>query len=248
MKSSRPNLVVANWKMNPGSAEEARETASRVEHGLLGINRLAVTAAICPPLVFLPAVRLSLHFAALGVQNLSGAAAEQGAFTGEVSAKMLKEFGASYAIVGHSERRAMGENDALINQKIHNALKYKITPILCVGFGVAKGASAAVVKRVVKTQLISGFKGVKFDRRDLVVAYEPVWAIGTGQPASPVHAAEILEFVRSILPKARLLYGGSLNGKNAAGFAARKVIDGALVGGASLAALDFLKIVRSFAR
>lgn len=240
-------LVVANWKMNPGSAEEAMGIASRVEHGLLGINRSAIESVICPPSVFLPAVRLSLHFAALGAQNLSGAGAEQGAFTGEVSAKMLKEFGASYAIVGHSERRAMGENDALINQKIRNALKYKLVPILCVGFGAAKGAAAATVKRIVKTQLIRGLKGVKPNQGNLAVAYEPVWAIGTGQPATPGHAAAILEFVRAILPNARLLYGGSLNGKTAPGFAAQKAIDGGLVGGASLDAQEFLKIVKSFA-
>lgn len=238
------NLVVANWKMNPGMAEEARELASRVERGLLTVDRSRVETVICPPHVFLPAVRHSLHFAALGAQNVSAALADTGAFTGEVSGVMLKDVGVKYCIIGHSERRVTGEDDALINNKIHRAMENRITPIFCVGFGAKKGAASAAVKRIVKAQLTRGLKGAK---GEVVAAYEPVWAIGTGKPATPAHAAEILEFIRGILPKVQLLYGGSMDGGNAASFAEHKVIQGGLIGGASLKPDDFLKIIKAFA-
>lgn len=244
------NLVVANWKMNPPSAEEARQIASRIERGLLGVGREKVQTVICPPQVFLPAIRHSLHFAALGAQNVSGAPADTGAFTGEVSAAMLKSLGVSYAIIGHSERRAMGGNDERINSKIRNSLERKITPILCVGFGAKKGAAAASVKRIVKAQITRGLKGITGGKggrgEGLVVAYEPVWAIGTGKPATPQHAAEILEFARTLLPKARLLYGGSMDGTNAAAFAATGIVQGGLIGGASLKPEVFLNIIKAF--
>ena len=239
------NLVVGNWKMNPGTAEEARAIASKIERGLLAVAREKVETVICPPHVFLPALRHSLHFARLGSQDVSAAEKDIGAFTGEVSAAMLKGLGIAYSIIGHSERRAMGEDDGIVNSKIHQALKHGIAPILCVGFGAKKGAASATVKRIVKGQIQKGLKGA-MGEKGTVVAYEPVWAIGSGKPATPEHAAEVLEFIGKILPKARLLYGGSMDGNNAPAFAATGIVHGGLVGGASLKPEDFINIVKAF--
>lgn len=239
------NLVVANWKMNPKSAEDARVLASRIERGLLEVDRRKVEAVICPPQVFLPAVRHSLHFAALGAQNVS--AEENGAFTGEVSAGMLNNCGAKYCIVGHSERRRMGETDTMINSKIKLCFRNDIAPILCVGFGATKSSSVSAVKRIVKRQIGLDLEGIKTNEQNIVITYEPLWVIGTGEPATPAHAAEILDFVRELLPKARLLYGGSMDSRNARAFASERVIQGSLVGGASLDVKEFTQIIKAFA-
>ena len=243
------NLVVANWKMNPGTIEEARVLASRVESGLLAVDRSRVETVLCPPFVFMPAIRHSMHFAALGAQNV--AAEKDGAFTGEVSADQLAAAGVKYVIIGHSERRSgHGEDDETISKKVQQAIRSKIFPILCVGFGVKKGAALMVVKSAIKRQITAGLSEVSLGKADLAVAYEPVWAIshglGTGRAVKPQHAAEVMTFIRGILPRARLLYGGSVDRANAASFAAEPVISGALVGGASLDAAEFLQIIKAF--
>lgn len=240
-------IIVANWKMNPQTIEEARQLASQIERGLLGVDRNKVETIICPPAVFIPAVRHLIDFAKLGAQNVSRESA--GAFTGEISARQLAEFGVEYVIVGHSERRRMGGDDKVINRKIKQSLAEKLKPILCVGFGTKKSDSHTQIKNVITRQIKIGLAGAKQSR--ITIAYEPVWAIsqglGTGKAATPAHAAEIAKFIKLIVNRVLVLYGGSVDGKNAAEFAAEKIIDGALVGGASLVPLEFLKIIRAFA-
>lgn len=235
-------LIVANWKMNPQTVDEARTLASKVEHGLLVLNRADAETVVCPPAVFLPAVFHALHLVKLGAQNV--AAEEQGAFTGEISGAQLSEYQIKHCIVGHSERRAMGEDDEQIGKKIHILLKLKIHPILCVGFGAKKGAAENTVKSIVAKQIRAATAGLRLTKDNLTVAYEPVWAIGTGKPATPAHAADMASHLRG-LGVGRVLYGGSMDGKNAAHFA-EAGLDGGLIGGASLKYEEFLKIVLAF--
>ncbi len=234
--------------MNPQSLEEARRLSFAIEQGLLATNRNRVETVICPPFVFLPAVAYSLHFAKLGAQDV--ASLPQGPFTGEVSGGQLQEFAVQYVIIGHSERRSLGEDDKFINKKIRMATLTKLQPILCVGFGAKKSSSVAAIKRIVKKQLQQDLAEVSLKRVKLTIAYEPVWAIsrglGTGKAVKPSHAAEIIKFIKTQVPAARVIYGGSLDAKNAASFAAQKIIEGGLVGGASLVALEFLKIIKAF--
>lgn len=240
-------LIVANWKMNPETLGEARTLASLSETGFTGLERSRIEVGICPPFVFLPVVRHVIHFVKLGAQNLAGE--EQGPFTGEVSAPQLREFETQYVIVGHSERRGVGETNPLINKKMKIALKYKLEPILCVGYGAAKSATASRVKQIVKAQLRSALQGVNLQKNPITVAYEPVWAIskgyGKGAIVKPRQAAEIINFITSFLRKVRVIYGGSMDAKNAAGFAGAGIAGG-LVGGASLDAQDFLSIIKAF--
>jgi triosephosphate isomerase len=250
-------LIAGNWKMNL-TALEARALIAALR---TDIDRDAAKLArdrdvmVAPAAVLIPAVSQALAGAsiALGAQNLHHE--DKGAFTGEVSAPMLKPFGVTYAILGHSERRhVFGEPDALINKKVLAALRHRITPILCVGETQDehdRGETAAVVLR----QLQLGLDGVPQDQiRGIVVAYEPVWAIGTGRNATPdqaqtVHGAirEALvdRFGRPAAAEVRIIYGGSVTADNVDSLLAKPDIDGALVGGASLKADAFARIVRS---
>jgi triosephosphate isomerase len=206
---------------------------------------------LCPPFVYLGAVARWLEGApiALGAQNLSEHAA--GAHTGEVAGSMLKDIGCQYVIVGHSERRTLyGEADAVVAAKFRAAQAIGLVPIACVGETLAEresGKTEAVVARQMRA-LIDTVGGAAFARA--VVAYEPVWAIGTGRTATPEQAQEVHALIRKLLavgdatiaPTVRILYGGSVKGSNARELFAQKDIDGGLVGGASLDAADFLKI------
>lgn len=238
-------IIMANWKMTPPALGEARRLCIQVEQGLLQVARDNLTIVLAPPFVFLPLVQHCLHLAHLGAQNVS--AEEQGPYTGEISATQLQQFNVEYVIIGHSERRALGESDKLINQKIKIVMRHGIYPILCVGFGTKKGQSVAAIKTIIKKQLRLGLSGIGSTK--LTIAYEPVWAIsrglGTGKAATPKHVAEIAEFIKSIAPQARIIYGGSVDAKNAASFA-NENIQGALVGGASLVASEFLEIIKAF--
>jgi triosephosphate isomerase len=242
------NLVVANWKLNPQTVEDARTLASQVELGTVGIDRGKVETVICPPFVFLPVLQHHTYFLRLGVQTISAEAA--GPFTGEISAVQVREFRVTHAIIGHSERRALGEDDELINRKVKVALQNKLQPILCVGWGTKKTSSLTAIKSVVERQLRAGLSGLALKKAKVVIAYEPVWAIskglGNGKAVTPEHASEVIGRIHSLLPKAKVIYGGSLDGRNAPAFAAKKAIQGGLVGGASLRAADFLQIVKSF--
>ena len=239
-------LIVGNWKMNGSlSANEALLT------GLLaGLKAPACGVAVCVPAVYLAQCQGLLAGSAidLGVQDVSQH--EAGAFTGEISAAMLKEFGVRYAIVGHSERRQYhGETDAVVAAKAQRALSSGITPIVCVGETLAE-REANRTEEVVKRQLAAVIHLNGHCISEIVVAYEPVWAIGTGKTASPEQAQQVHAVLRAQLKAAtpqferiQILYGGSMNAANAAQLLAQSDIDGGLVGGASLKAPDFLTII-----
>jgi triosephosphate isomerase len=232
----RERLVAGNWKMH-GSRESNRVL-------LDAIAAADVACAVCVPFPYLAqaAERLKGTRIALGAQTLSEHA--QGAFTGEVSAAMLAEFGCRYVLVGHSERRHLfGETDAQVAAKFAAARGAGITPILCVGETLQErdgGRTQDVVARQLDAVLARGGIG------EAVVAYEPVWAIGTGRTASPEQAQEVHAFLRRKLSaQTRILYGGSVKADNAAAIFAMPDVDGGLIGGASLAARDFIAICRA---
>jgi triosephosphate isomerase len=237
----RDRLVAGNWKMH-GNRSANRALLDSILAGL-GALRDA-ECAVCVPFPYLAEVAAQLRGSALapGAQNLSEHA--QGAYTGEVSAAMLAELGCRYVIVGHSERRQLyGETDAAAAAKFKAAQGQGITPILCVGETLAEregGRTEAVVARQLDAAIsLNG----KDSFKDAVVAYEPVWAIGTGRTATPEQAQAVHAFLRARLPaRTRLLYGGSVKKENAAQLFAQPDVDGGLIGGASLVAEDFLAI------
>ena len=248
----RRKLVAGNWKMNTTLAE-ARALAGAVAAGV-GASP-SVDVAVCPPYPWLVPVADALKGSAvaLGAQDVS--AEPKGAFTGEVSPGMLLEAGCRYAIVGHSERRhVIGESDSLINHKVHAALEAGLHVILCMGETLAE-RDRGLMERVFQRQVYSALAGLtdeQFGR--LVIAYEPVWAIGTGRTATPHQAQEAHAFVRArvaslygekIASGLPILYGGSVTPDTAAGLFAQPDVDGGLVGGASLKADGFLAIVRA---
>lgn len=215
----------------------------------------SVDVALCPPSVYLSAVADAVAGTAvgLGAQNLY--AAEDGAFTGEVNAGMLTDVGCRYVILGHSERRAlMGECDKQVSEKLHAALAGNLIPIVCVG-ETLEDREAGNTEKVVETQLRGSLDGLDEVRAaGIVVAYEPVWAIGTGKTASPEQAEEVHAFIRGLLgqlftedvaAQIRIQYGGSVKPGNAKELLGQPNIDGALVGGASLKADDFLGIINA---
>ncbi len=244
-------LIAANWKMNK-TVSETEEYLRRFLDILKSFGDREVL--ICPPFT-------SLHVASrilkgtgvrLGAQNCHFE--KRGAFTGEISPPMLREIGCSYVIVGHSERRHIfGETDELINKKLIACLEEGLRPILCVGERI-EDREAGMTFKVVETQIRIAFSGVENMTDRVDIAYEPVWAIGTGVPASPEDAVEVHKFIREVLkeinPKAegrtRILYGGSVNPENAPEFMKHREIDGLLVGTASLDPESFAKIVDSF--
>lgn len=237
-------LLIANWKMNPDSAAEAVRLA-RAED-LNGV-------VVAPPFIFLERVKKVLRRAQLAGQDVF--LSEPRAATGEISPYMLKQVGVGYVIVGHSERRRLvGETDELISKKVQAALKAGLKVVLCVG-ELKRDLRSKIydlrkAKNFVKKQLIKDLKGLNLKSYglSLIIAYEPVWAIGTGTPDNPASAAEMIKYIKKILNlryhglNPRVLYGGSVTAKNAAGFLRRPEIDGALVGGASLKAGEFKKI------
>jgi triosephosphate isomerase len=212
---------------------------------LAGLGKTTgVEVAVCPPYVYLQQVseRLAGTSITFGAQNVSEHA--QGAYTGEVSAAMLLEFGCRYAIVGHSERRQLfGESDAQVAAKFAAAQAGGLTPILCVGETLAE-REAGRTEQVVARQLDAVLNQSNFNQA--VLAYEPVWAIGTGRNATPQQAQAVHAFLRARLsPDVRILYGGSVKAQNAAALFAMPDIDGGLIGGASLVAQEFIEIVRA---
>jgi triosephosphate isomerase len=244
-------MVAGNWKMN-GSEQMIRNLLGGVFSGLE--EPCAADVVVFPPFPYLPLVQSLAGDSpvAWGGQNLSSAAS--GAHTGEVSASMLLEFGCRYALAGHSERRALyAESDADVARRFVAALDSGLVPVLCVGETIEEreaGNTESVVSRQLDAVLdLAGIQGFS----SAIVAYEPVWAIGTGHTASADQAQAIQAFIRdkfaaldvTIAGQLRILYGGSVNGSNAADLFAREDIDGGLVGGASLTAEDFLAICRS---
>ena len=237
-------LVAGNWKMH-GNRASNRALLDAVLAGIESLH--GIECAVCVPFPYLgdAAERLAKTRLALGAQNLSEHA--QGAFTGEVSAGMLAEFGCRYVIVGHSERRQLyGETDAVAAAKFAAALKQGLTPILCLGETLAE-RDAGSTQQVVGRQLQAALDENGMDSFEkAVVAYEPVWAIGTGRTATPEQAQEVHSYLRKKLPPgARLLYGGSVKPGNAASLFSLPDVDGGLIGGASLAAGDFVAIAQA---
>lgn len=223
-------LIIANWKLNPLTLREAEQLAEKV-------NQVSpYEVVLCPPLAFLSQVKY-LH---VGAQDVSPQI--KGAYTGQISASHLASLGVEYCIVGHSERRAMGERDDLINQKLHALLHYKITPILCVGYGTTVNQDELEVTDVLGSQLTADLD--ELDPKKVIVAYEPLWAIGSGRPATPEHAEQIALYISTKFGVKSVLYGGSVNSTNSESFLNQHHIGGLLVGGASLLPDDFNKIIQ----
>ena len=247
MSPSRRPLIVGNWKMHGSHASN-----ERLLEALRTAGPLPCDAAVCVPFPYLAqaAERLARTTLAWGAQDCS--AHEEGAYTGEVSAAMLADFGCRYVIVGHSERRALhGETDQVVADKARAALARGVTPIVCVGETLFQ-REAGETEQVVKRQLSAVIHTLAHCAGEMVVAYEPVWAIGTGLTAQPEQAQGVHALLRAQLQAAtgraggmRLLYGGSVKPDNAAALFAQPDIDGGLIGGASLEAADFLAICRA---
>ncbi|MCP4429902.1 MAG: triose-phosphate isomerase [Gammaproteobacteria bacterium] len=245
----RSTLIAGNWKMN-GSLQSIIQLIESIKAGGVGSAQLAV----CPPAVYLMKVGGMLEGSdiALGSQNVCDQSS--GAYTGEVSAQMLKEAGCSYAIVGHSERRSLYlESDALVANRYAMAVESGLVPILCLGETLEERQSG-VTESVVGRQLDAVLEKFGVDAiAKGVIAYEPVWAIGTGQVATPEQAQMVHEFIRGkisalnsdVASKVQILYGGSMNPGNAAELLSQADIDGGLIGGASLKAADFLAIAQA---
>lgn len=239
-------LIVGNWKMNGSLAANAGLVAELLN----GVGQPACDIAVCPPAIYLAQLRELLEGSPieLGVQNVS--MHDNGAYTGDVSAEMLKDFGVRYAIVGHSERRQhQAESDVHVALKAKRALAAGITPIVCVG-ETLREREAGMTEFIVKRQLSAVIHLNGHCVSEIVVAYEPVWAIGTGQTATPEQAQSVHAVLRAQIRAAtehaervRILYGGSMNASNAADLLSQPDIDGGLIGGASLKAADFLKII-----
>lgn len=246
----RNRLVAGNWKMHTTPESASKLVSEIVKHQA---EFGPVEVALFPPFTSLAVVREVVEKTniRLGAQNMHFES--EGAFTGEVSGQMLKASGCSMVILGHSERRQhFGETDPLINKKLKKAFELGLVPIFCVGETLAERESGKTFE-VLERQLTAGLQGLRFDEKKLVVAYEPVWAIGTGVNATPKQAAEAHRFLREklaalvgvpIAQKLRILYGGSVKAEVAGGLFAEEEIDGALVGGASLKANEFVEIVK----
>lgn len=246
-------LIAGNWKMN-GDLASNQALLAAIQSGLGGALAAEVDVAVCVPAPYLAQVQASCQGTALAWGGQDVSAHEQGAYTAEVSARMLNEFGCRYALVGHSERRQYhAETDEVVAQKAQRALGLGITPVVCVGESLAE-REAGLTEQVVKRQLAAVVHLVGHCTSELVLAYEPVWAIGTGKTASPEQAQQVHAVLRAQLAAAtqhpervRILYGGSMNATNAAALLAQPDIDGGLIGGAALKAADFLIIVQAAA-
>jgi triosephosphate isomerase (TIM) len=250
--SSRKKFIAGNWKMNKTSADGV----TLVHDIVLAVGKQSdVEVVVCPPFTAIESVAKAVESSEvkLGAQNMHFEAS--GAFTGEVSAPMLRALFVTHVILGHSERRTIfGETDELVNKKVLAALKNQLRPIFCVGETLAERESGATLK-VVQTQVERGLAGVSKDQAaGLILAYEPVWAIGTGKVATTEQAQEVHAFIRGLLTnlfsdlvaqKVRILYGGSMKPANAPELLEQKDIDGGLIGGASLEARSFVELVNA---
>ena len=249
--TNQAKLMVGNWKMH-GSLTA---NASLVSGLLIGLGDVQCRAAVCVPAPYLSQVQSLLAGSALSLGAQDVSAHESGAYTGEVSADMLRDFAVRYVIVGHSERRQYhGESDAVVATKAQRALAAGITPIVCVGESLAE-REAGQTEAVVKRQLAAVIHANGHCISEIVVAYEPVWAIGTGLTATPEQAQAVHAVLRAQLQAATahadrvsILYGGSMNAANAASLLAQPDVDGGLIGGASLNAPDFLSMLKAASR
>jgi triosephosphate isomerase len=249
----RKTVIAGNWKMN-NDLKESEKLIVELKNLLQNI-KLNCDVIICPPFTSLSEASklVSGSLIKLGAQNMHFE--ENGAYTGEISASMLKSVGCEYVILGHSERRNIfGESDELINKKIKKALVAGLKPIFCVG-ELLEERENGTTNDVVKKQVLKGLEGISAEEmKNIIVAYEPVWAIGTGKTASPAQAQEVHEFIRDLIEidyslevanNLVIQYGGSVKPENAKELLSQKDIDGALVGGACLKADSFMGIIKS---
>lgn len=253
MKHSRIPVIAGNWKMYK-DRDEALQFIYSVNEEVP--KNKEVETVICASDVLLRCmVKRQGENLKIGAQNMHFE--EFGAFTGETSPRLLKSTGVSYVIIGHSERREMfNETDESVNKKVHAAFKYELKPILCVGESL-EIREKGTTKEVVSEQVKKAFKDINYEQAvEVIVAYEPIWAIGTGKTATPEQAEETIKDIRNIIKelynddvasKVRILYGGSVNPKNVESLLEKENIDGALVGGASLDPASFLQLVKAAA-
>ena len=247
----RRMLIAGNWKMNNSCAESV-ELVSQLKDILSA--RKEIDIVVAPPFTALGAVAAVLKGSPIGLSAQNVFWEESGAFTGEISAAMLKEVGCRYVIIGHSERRQyFSETDETVNKRLKAALKASLIPIVCIGETLAEREAEKTLP-VIEQQLKGGLKGLSLEEMEtVIIAYEPVWAIGTGKTATPDQAQEVHRFIRDIIARifskeiaddTRILYGGSVKPDNVDQLMAQLDIDGALVGGASLKADAFARIVQ----
>ncbi|MDP2864514.1 MAG: triose-phosphate isomerase [bacterium] len=249
-------LIVANWKCNPTTLEETKALFNSVGKGIKKIKNVEVV--ICPPFVYLSNLKSKILNLKLGAQDCFWE--QKGAYTGEVSPKMLKDIGCQYVILGHSERRIyLGETDEMINKKIKLVLKAKLNPVLCIG-ETEEERNQGRTQEVLKNQLISAFLGISksiIQNSKFSIAYEPIWAIGTRKACEVNEAQTMSLFIRKIIAqlygslvskKVQILYGGSINSKNALSYIKEARMQGLLVGGASLDHQEFIKLVKNISR
>jgi len=240
-------LIVGNWKMQT-SLKEGRELARELESALAGVSGEIV---VCPPFTHLSSIQTHLRKIKLGAQDLFWE--EAGAYTGEISPLTLQEIGCEYVIVGHSERRlTLGETDQMVNQKIKAALSHRLKPILCVGENESEREKNQTLE-IVEKQLNLALAGVG-ECKNLIIAYEPVWAVGSGKTPDPSDADNIARYLKRVIEKkypkqdqenAKVLYGGSVNAENFNFFISQNEIDGVLVGEASVDSDEFIKIIKN---
>jgi len=247
----RKPIIAGNWKMYKTTGE-ALELVNGLKNELKG--EASVEIVVCPPFTAISKVAEALKGSNIGYGAQDLHWGDEGAYTGEVSPKMLTDLGCKFCIIGHSERRSyFGETNETVNKKVKAALKHGLTPIMCVGERLEERDSGKTFD-VVRDHIEGGLAGLpKEDVAKIVIAYEPVWAIGTGRNATPEQAQEVHKFIRDLLKKGygedvsskvRIQYGGSVKPDNTKGIMAGADVDGALVGGASLKVKDFAEIVR----
>lgn len=247
----RKPLIAGNWKMNKHSAESV-ELVSQLRNMVCDVKEVDIVVA--PPYTALGAVADAIKGSNIFLSAQHTFWEESGAFTGEVAPSMLKDIGCRYAIVGHSERRQyFGETNETVNKRLKAALKVSLTPIVCIG-EVLEEREAGKTLNIIEQQLKEGLNDLSAgDMENVVIAYEPVWAIGTGKTATPDQAQEVHQFIRKLIAEifsekvaegVRILYGGSVKPDNIDQLMSQKDIDGALVGGASLKADSFSRIVK----
>ena len=249
-KKMRKTIVAGNWKMN-ASKDSVNSLVNDILSGVSGVNAEVI---VCAPFPYLAMVDSLIDGSSLmlGAQNLN--VNPSGAFTGEVSAEMIKDFGANHVIVGHSERRSLyGETSEIVAEKTKAAIDSGLTPLLCLGESLDQRESGKT-ESVISEQLTKVIDLVGIEAfKNIIIAYEPVWAIGTGMTATPEQAQAVHMYIRALLAtsnqdiaeKTPILYGGSMNAGNAAELISRTDIDGGLIGGAALKAEDFLKICKA---
>ena len=247
----RKTVIAGNWKMNKTPTETK---AFMTEFKTIMPRGRWCDVALCVPAVCIPAAVRTMRETRIGIGAENCNANASGAYTGEIAANMLLDAGCKYVILGHSERRAMGETNADVNAKVLAALDNGLIPIMCVGESLEQ-REAGITEEWITMQIKTGLASIGEDKiRKMIIAYEPIWAIGTGKTATPEQAEEVCEHIRAVIRKlygakvARaisILYGGSMNEKNAYDLLAQPDIDGGLIGGAALNAADFVEIINA---